>query len=214
LTAASRPILEVTGLVKHFDGRKILDGVGFTLGSTETVAITGANGSGKSTLLRILAAASRADGGRITLAGLAVHPNAHQTRAHLSLLGQEPALYDELTPLDHLRWWMRLTKRTGDPMALLIEAGLRLQATRPASTLSRGQRQRLALAMAMVGDPPLLLLDEPFSALDAQGRAWLEERLMQRRGRKATILALHETDAKRLADRVLHLVHHRLSEVP
>jgi ABC-type multidrug transport system ATPase subunit len=130
-------------------------------------------------------------------------------RRHASLLLQQAPVYAELTPHEHLAWWGRvrgLHLPADRVEAATLECGLARHAHQPAGSLSRGQQQRLALAMALLPDVPLLLLDEPFTALDEDGRAWLEGRLAARRGTGATLLALHDsTQAARLADATLRL---------
>lgn len=192
------PVLTLTGVSKRLGGRPVLRAVGLEVGAGETVALLGPNGSGKSTLLRIAAGQSRPDAGAATRAGPA------------SFLSQEAPLYAELTPAEHVRWWGRLWRKPHDAAsveALLVEAGLLRLAHRPAGTLSRGERQRVALALAFLADAPLLVLDEPFTALDAVAQAWLESRLAARKAAGgATLLSLHGEDAaRRVADRVVHL---------
>jgi ABC-type multidrug transport system ATPase subunit len=190
--------LTLTGITKRLGGRMVLRGVDVEVAAGETVAVLGPNGSGKTTLLRVAAGQSRPDEGKAERTGPA------------SFLSQESPLYAELTPAEHVRWWARLWRRPADAVAvhaLLGEAGLLKLAHRPAGRLSRGERQRRALCLAFLADAPLLVLDEPFTALDDVARAWLESRLAARKAAGgATLLALHGEDAaRRVADRVVHL---------
>lgn len=194
--------LRLEEVAKRLGGRHVLRGVTLQLAAGETVAVLGPNGSGKSTLLRIAAGQSRPDKGKAEGPGPAA----------TSFLSQEAPVYAELTPAEHVAWWARLWRRPHDAAsvhALLGEAGLLALAHRPAGTLSRGERQRLALTLAFLPDAPLLVLDEPFTGLDTVAHAWLESRLAARRAKgHATLLSLHGEDAaRRVADRTLRLAH-------
>ncbi len=205
--------LTLTGIAKSYGRRPVLRDVDLEVLSGETVAILGANGSGKSTLLRLAATIARPDAGTVLVGGANARTEPEAARRNLSVLLQDAPTYAELSPHEHLAWWSRLQGCTVGNAAVevaTLEAGLARVAHRPAGTLSRGQRQRLGIAMALLPDRPLLLLDEPFAALDADGCKWLEARLEARRG--ATLLALHdERDAGRLADRMLRISGGRLA---
>ena len=195
--------LRLTEVTKRLGGRHVLRQVSLEVAAGETVAVLGPNGSGKSSLLRIAAGQSRPD------AGKAERPGPGGTSA-VSFLTQEAPVYAELTPAEHVAWWARLWGKAHDEAAVhaaLGEAGLLPLAHHAAGTLSRGERQRLALTLAFLPDAPLLVLDEPFTGLDTVAHAWLESRLAARRAEgKATLLSLHgEEAAARVADRTLHL---------
>jgi ABC-type multidrug transport system ATPase subunit len=197
------PALRLRGVTKRYGPRAVLREASLDLRPGEAVAVLGSNGAGKSTLLRIAAGLARPDSGTREAAGKP------------AFLHQDAPLYDELTPAEHLAWWARLHRLPAGGAAVdrrLGEAGLAGLAHRHAGTLSRGERQRLAVAMALLPDPPLAVLDEPFAALDADAHAWLESLLAARRGRAATLLSLHdEAAARRVADRVLRLAGGRLA---
>ncbi|MEK6984953.1 MAG: ATP-binding cassette domain-containing protein [Candidatus Thermoplasmatota archaeon] len=198
------PALWMSGIRKQFGRRDLWAPLDLTVEAGERVALLGANGSGKSTLLRIAATVSPATAGAVVVAGLDAKRNPEQARGKLSHLPQDAPCYAELTPHEHLRWWSRVQGVTVDPDAALVEAGLATMAHKPTSSLSRGQRQRLALAMALAPDRPLLILDEPFAALDADGVNALERQLTGRGS--AMLIALHdEAQARRIAHRVLRL---------
>jgi heme ABC exporter ATP-binding subunit CcmA len=204
-------VLRLTHIQKRLGGRPVLRDVGLEIGAGETVALLGPNGSGKSTLLRIAGTLSRPDTGDLQVAGKDARRDPEAARRHLSTLTQEAPVYAELSPHEHLEWWSRLHGLHLVPDAIesaIVECGLEHHAHKPAGSLSRGQRQRLALALALLPERPLLLLDEPFTALDAAGRAWLDDRLMARRGKAATLVALHDEGlAEGLADRTVRLDH-------
>ncbi|HUR60975.1 MAG TPA: heme ABC exporter ATP-binding protein CcmA [Candidatus Thermoplasmatota archaeon] len=198
---------------KRLGGRVVLEGCSLAVAAGETVAILGPNGSGKSTLLRVAAATSRPDRGQVLLGGIDVRKDPDKARRKASLLLQQAPVYAELTPHEHLRWWSKVWGLRLPPAAIeqaTLACGLGHHAHQPAATLSRGQQQRLALAMAILPDAPLLVLDEPYAALDAEGTAWLDAGLAARTG--ATLLALHDPgQAHRLADRSCHLAGGRLA---
>jgi ABC-type multidrug transport system ATPase subunit len=185
--------LRLDGIRKRLGGRDLFAPVTLALPAGATAAVRGPNGAGKSTLLRIVATASRPTAGRVEVGGVDALRDPVAARRLLAWVPQEAPCYAELTPREHLAWWARLRRADAAGTAPLLEgSGLGPAADLPAGRLSRGQRQRLALAMGLVGDPVLLLLDEPFAALDEAGRAWLEGVLETRRGRGATLVALHQ----------------------
>lgn len=199
--------LRLRGISKAFAGRPVLRDVHLDVQSGEAVAVQGPNGSGKSTLLRIAAALSPPDEGEVEVAGSPVRRDDVAARRAIAYVGQEPALYDELTPAEHVRLWARLRDVRIDADAVLADAGLAPAAHRTCGNLSRGQRQRLALALALLGDPHVLILDEPFTALDADGEAWLGNTLGRRRAAGCALLvAVHDpVQANRLLARTVRL---------
>ena len=201
--------LRLRGVTKRYGARWVLRGLDLDVAAGEAVAVLGPNGSGKSTLLRTAAGLARPDAGAVEVAGHDVRKDPLAARRACSFLSQDAPLYDELTPAEHVAWWARLHGRPADEATTnrtLVEAGLARLAHHPARTLSRGERQRLALTLALLPDPRVLVLDEPFTALDAVAQAWLESLLVARRGRGATLLSLHdEAAAVRVAQRTIRL---------
>ncbi len=201
--------IEVQGLSKAFGNRTVLRKIDFQVAPGESVALKGANGAGKTTLLRCLAALTTPTAGVVRWFGerAAGRPRA---RRHIGVVGHDSFLYPHLTLRENLVFAARLCDvsqpaRRADQ--LLDSAGLRRHADRLAARISRGMRQRLTLVRAMVHDPPILLLDEPFSGLDAEGTDWLLGLLLdsKRRGRTLCFATHARQTSKRLADRVLHL---------
>ncbi len=179
----------------------------------QCVAIIGANGSGKSTLLRCLAGLLRPDAGQVRWFG--VPAGSVRLRDRVGFVGHERGLYCQLTVCENLRLAARmygLPAPADRAERLAAEVGLAAHAHRPVAQLSQGMRQRAALARALVHDPVLMLLDEPFAGLDAEGTAWLAGRLGELRQRGCTVcFSTHELErARQLADRVLALVAGRL----
>jgi ABC-2 type transport system ATP-binding protein len=185
-------MIAVSGVSKRYGEREALRGVSFTAAPGERLAVIGPNGAGKTTLLQILAGALAPDGGEVTAGPTGWVP-------------QRPALYGKLTVAENLRLFARL-ERVADVDAT-VAAMLELTALggdEEAGTLSGGNRQRLNIAIGLLGDPPVLLLDEPSAALDPRQR----ERLWAFVGAlPATVVyTTHDVgEAERYADRVLVL---------
>lgn len=210
--------LRLVGVDKHYGERRVLSQVDLVVARGECVALLGANGAGKSTLLRVAATLARPTSGHVEVGGIDARKEPEAARRSLFFLAQDAPLYDELSPMEHVRFWenLRGSPEGGDDagcLRRLADAGLAPLAHRRAGELSRGQRQRVALAAAEVGEPGLLLLDEPFTALDAGSQVHLTTMIERRRGRGATLVVLQDAaQAARLADRVVTLRHGRLEE--
>jgi heme ABC exporter ATP-binding subunit CcmA len=175
-------------------GFPVLAGVDLDVDAGEVVVLTGPNGAGKTTLLRLLAGLLPAARGEVEVLG---HDLVADRRAHrhlVALVGHEPGVYDDLTVAENLRLRARALGTARDRVdAALARAGLDACAAVPAGRLSAGQRRRVALAGAWLADAPLVLLDEPHAALDADGRARLDTWLAQAVADGRTLLvATHE----------------------
>jgi heme exporter protein A len=174
------PVVRAEGLERAFGGTPVLTGVELRVDAGEVVALLGPNGAGKTTLLRILALLLRPSAGRLTLFGAATPTPA--LRRRVGYVGHESFCYPDLTGAENLAFYARLFDVPQAPARvaeLLAWAGLDAAARRPVRTYSRGMTQRLALARALVHRPDLLLLDEPFSGLDAGGVTALQARLAE-----------------------------------
>ncbi len=159
--------LEVEGLTRRFGEREALSGVTLTLQEGRTLVVFGPNGSGKTTLLRVLATLLRPHAGAVSVLGSALPDDAWAVRGRVGLLGHEPLLYRELSAAQNLRFHARLHGVAEDRVGELLEAvALSLRADEPLRNLSRGMVQRVAVARAVLHDPELLLMDEPYSNLD------------------------------------------------
>src|SRR5690606_15157629 len=189
-------MLTVEDVAKRQGGRLVFDRVSFGLGSGQILIITGPNGAGKTTLLRILAGISRADRGRVLVDGTPLERSRPRLRLGLGYLGHEPFLYPELTARQNLRFWSRVYGGDASPATLdesLAHWGLAAAADRPVRTFSRGMRQRLGLARVLLHRPKLLLLDEPLTGLDGDGRRRFLSALAQHlRAGGAAVAASHE----------------------
>jgi ABC-type lipoprotein export system ATPase subunit len=218
------PAIEASGLVKVHDrgaaGRRILDGAELAVARGELVAIRGRSGTGKSTLLHLLGALDRPDEGRITLAGQRIDGRRERelTALRRRLVGfvfQFFHLIGELTGEENVLLASRLpgaVPGAPDNARRLIEGlGLTEAAGRLPHQLSGGEQQRIAIARALVNDPPIVLADEPTGNLDAEsGHAVMVLlRAIADEGR-AVVIVTHEPEATASADRVLELVDGRL----
>jgi len=165
-----------TGLVvnevsRRFGRRWAVARVSFDLEPGQRLMITGANGSGKTTLLRCIATALKPQQGDITLDGAPLWSKRDSLRRSIAYFSHAPRLYDDLNATDNLKVWARLGGYNTDHTTnLLGKVGLPTDRTEPVRTFSAGMRRRLAFARVLIQRPKLVLLDEPFSALDPQGR--------------------------------------------
>ena len=203
--AASAPAARVRGLTRDFGDRRILDRLDLDIAPGEFVALIGRSGTGKSTLLRALAGLDRAVTGELEVTGTA------------AVAFQEPRLIPWRRVSDNVRLGLRRADPAAEPRAIargaLDEVGLTGRADAWPLTLSGGEAQRAALARALVREPSLLLLDEPFSALDALTRISMHRLVLRlwAHHQPAVLLVTHDVDeAIALADRVLVLADGRI----
>jgi heme exporter protein A len=161
------PALELDGLVRNFGEREALGDVSLRLETGRTLVVFGPNGAGKTTLLRVLATLLRPHAGAVRVLGASIPDEAWAVRGRVGLLGHEPLLYRELSPEQNLSFHARLHGVSPDRVEEVLDAvAISRRASEPLRTLSRGMIQRVAVARAILHDPELLLLDEPYSNLD------------------------------------------------
>jgi heme exporter protein A len=203
----------VEGVTKIYGRQRALGGVSMELRAGRLTALMGPNGAGKSTLIGVLSSLVRPTSGRVRVGDL-TEPRA--VRGAIGVLAHEPLVYPELSAIENLRFWGGLYD-VPDPAAratqLLDAVGLDAAARlRPARTYSRGMLQRLSLARALLGDPRVLLFDEPFTGLDRAGAAALAAALARAKADgRVVLVATHDLDAiDGLAD---HLVVLRAGKV-
>jgi heme exporter protein A len=165
---------------KSYGPAIVLDEVSFTVGGAECVLLLGPNGAGKTTLLRILATLLRPTSGDLTVNGVDAVRYPEQTRAMIGMVAHGTYVYEDLTALENLRFWTMMRGGSATQARLggaLEQVGLDGFGDERVRTFSAGMKRRLALARVMLGEPRVLLLDEPFTGLDARGRKWLAESL-------------------------------------
>jgi sulfonate transport system ATP-binding protein len=199
---AVTPAASVRQLNRDFDGRVVLDDLDLDIAPGEFVAMLGVSGSGKSTLLRVLAGLDDEATGEVDV------------RGPVAVAFQEPRLLPWRRVLANVSLGLRLPDPVGSARQALAEVGLTERAGAWPLTLSGGEAQRAALARALVREPDLLLLDEPFSALDAITRIAMHELVLRlwERHQPAVLLVTHDVDeALLLADRVLVLAQGRIA---
>jgi heme exporter protein A len=167
--------IELRGLRRDYGERTALEGVGLSLAAGQSLVVLGPNGAGKTTLLRVLATLLRPSGGEAVVLGCTLPSEAWKLRGRIGYLGHEPLLYRDLSGRENLRFHARLHGISGPEgeariEALLAAAGIERRADERVAELSAGMRQRLAICRCVLHEPELLLLDEPDSNLDAEGR--------------------------------------------
>jgi heme exporter protein A len=167
--------IAVAGLRRDYGERPALDGLGFELDAGATLVVLGPNGSGKTTLLRILATLLRPSAGEVRVLGCELPREAWKLRGRIGYLGHEPLLYRDLSGRENLRFHARLqgigeAEAEGRIGRVLAATGMERRADQRVAELSAGMRQRLAICRCVLHEPELLLLDEPDSNLDAEGR--------------------------------------------
>jgi len=206
--------LNVVDVARHYGRRKALSQISFTCSAGEIVGLLGPNGAGKSTLLNILATLLSPSKGKIEYGDLGSSDDA-AIRAQLGMLGHDLFLYPELTARENLTFFARLyalPEAARVAASALDRAGLAERADDFVSGFSRGMRQRVALERALLHDPKLILLDEPFTGLDQTSTAALVERLKERqRAGCLIVLATHDLDvADGLLTRAIFLKNGRI----
>jgi ABC-type multidrug transport system ATPase subunit len=179
-------VIRARGLEKRYGRKRVLRGIDLDLTRDETLVVTGPNGSGKTTLLRICAGLALPSGGSLEL---------DADRGRLGYLGHESLLYRDLTALENLDLYGRLyhVAERRERIGMLLERfGLWEVRGERVASYSRGMTQRLALCRVLLHDPELLILDEPYTALDGDGAALLDRELRALRDGRALLLSTHD----------------------
>jgi len=181
-------VLRASGIGKRFGERRVLRGVDLDLARGGFLVVTGPNGSGKTTLLRICAGLARPTEGELEV---------EVGRGEVGYLGHDPLVYRELTALENLDLYGRLYRvpERRERVGMLLERfGLWEARHDRVGSYSRGMTQRLALCRVLLHDPALLVLDEPYTALDAEGAVLLDAQLEELRAERALLVSTHDPE--------------------
>lgn len=194
----------VAGLRKSYGEVQAVAGVDFTVGYGEVFGMLGPNGAGKSTTVEILAGLRQRDAGDVSVLGLDPGTDVRELKSRIGMQLQSVSLYPRLRVSEILRLFASFYRRPLDPGAIMNRVGLADKAAALTNQLSGGQAQRLAIAIAMIGDGEIMFLDEPTTGLDPQARRVLWEIILDlKQGGKTVVLTTHYMEeAERLCDRV------------
>jgi ABC-2 type transport system ATP-binding protein len=216
LTHLAPLALEVRGLVKRFE-RPAVDGLDLAVRAGEFYALLGPNGAGKTTTLRIIAGLARPDAGSIRVAGIDALADPVAAKQIMAWISDEPMIYDKLTPREYLEfvaglWSIERMLAEERAHELLRWLGLAAHADERCESFSKGMRQKVALAGALVHDPRVIILDEPLTGLDASSARQVKTVLRERtRAGGTVIMTTHILEvAERMADRIGVIAHGRL----
>jgi ABC-2 type transport system ATP-binding protein len=206
-TKSSGPAIEVTGMTKSFGDLEVLRGVDLDVAAGSVFALLGSNGAGKTTIVRILSTLLKADGGSARVNGYDVATQAAKVRESISLTGQFAAVDEILSGRENLVLVARLRhlpapRRIAED--LLQRFALADAADRKVGTYSGGMRRRLDIAMSLIGDPPVIFLDEPTTGLDPQARinVWHAIEELTKQGTTVLLTTQQLEEAEQLADRI------------
>jgi ABC-2 type transport system ATP-binding protein len=211
------PALEIRDLSKYFGGRAAVDHLDLVIPPGEFHAILGPNGAGKTTTLRIVAGLLRPDLGTAKVMGHDILTAPQEAKRVLAFLPDDPLLYSKLRPLEYLEfvsglWSMEPEVAKRRALELLEWLGLADRVDEMIESFSRGMRQKLALAGALIHDPQVMILDEPLTGLDAAAARQVKDLLVARvRDGRSVILTTHILEiAERLAERISIIQHGRI----
>ena len=204
----SPPALEIRGLTKTFD-RPAVDGLDLVVEAGRFYALLGPNGAGKTTTLRMVAGLIRPDAGSVAICGIDALADPVAAKRLVAWVSDEPMIYDKLTPLEYLEfvaglWSMQPAEAETGARELICRLGLEREADRRCEGLSKGMRQKVALAGALIHEPRLIILDEPLTGLDAAGARIVKDVLIERvRAGVSVIMTTHILEvAERMAERI------------
>ena len=205
-------MIELHDLVKAYDGFRAVDGLSLRVEPGEILGLVGPNGAGKTTTLRCLAGIIPPTSGRVVVAGFDLREQPIEARQRLAFVPDEPHLFDHLTALDHLILFSRLYGVADGPAraeTMLAEAGLHEQRLSFPGELSRGMKQKLVVACALLHRPEVLVLDEPLTGLDPAAMRRMKRTVVDTAGAGASVIvSSHMLQlVEEICDRVLIVSH-------
>ena len=191
-------LISIQNVFKRYGRKRVLRGVDLEIGEGQVMALLGSNGAGKTTLMRIVAGLSKPDRGEVLLGGASAENAGHELRRYIGLVSHKPLLYDNLSAVENLRFFARLydiQQPDARIETVLNDVNLWTRRRDPVRTYSRGMVQRMAIARAILHDPPILLLDEPDTGLDQDSAETLHD-LIRSLGaaKRAILLSTHNLD--------------------
>ena len=208
-------MIEVRGLTKSFGHQRALRGVDLDLAEGQFLTLFGPNGAGKTTFINVLSTLSKPTSGRVRVNGVDLRAEAADLRRHIGLVSHHTLLYDDLTPDENLRFYGRMydvPHLPGRIDAVLEWVGLDHRRHDPVRTFSRGMQQRLSIARAILHDPAVMLLDEPYTGLDQHAAEMLRQVLqtIATEGRTVLMTTHNLERGLEMSDRVAILVKGRI----
>jgi heme ABC exporter ATP-binding subunit CcmA len=191
-------LIEIENVVKEFGRKGVINGIDLRIEKGDYLVILGPNGAGKTTLIKLISTLLRPSDGTIKIDGFDVKEDGLEVRRRIGVLGHVSYLYDDLTALENLRFYGKMygvTLGTEDIKAILSSVRLAHRMNDLVGTYSRGMKQRLAIARAIIHKPKILLLDEPYTGLDLNGRKILTDMLrkFQTQG-ITTVMVTHDIE--------------------
>ena len=209
-------MIEMSRVSKSFDGHKVLDDLSFNVAHGELVGVLGANGAGKTTLMDILCGCLGADEGQVMVGGVDIVDHPLKVGGAIGYLPDESILYEDMTVNKYLEFCGLIRGLAGPSLMRRVDAVVDLMSLEVVyhkliRTLSKGYRQRVGIAQAMIHDPDILILDEPTEGLDPSQIAQLREFVKSLRNRKTVLLSSHIlAEVQEICDRAIILDHGKL----
>lgn len=210
-------MIEAHDLTKIFNGFTAVDHVTLSVPSGSVLALLGPNGAGKTTSVRMMTSILAPTSGRASIAGYDVAIQPEQVRAHVGVLTEQHGLYERMKAMEYLDFFGRVYHlpadvRRGNTLALMERFGLTFALDKRLGQYSKGMKQKLALVRAMLHNPPVLLLDEPTSAMDPQSAKQVRDAIVElQRDERTFLITTHNlNEAQTLADRIAIIRHGRI----
>ena len=192
-------LIEAERLTKQFGSLKAVDGISLSVPAGEVLGFLGPNGAGKSTTMKMISGFLEPDSGRAAISGYDVHQDPLRARRHLGYLPEGAPAYSEMTPRGYLRFIAEVRGFRGSDIGRHVDHAVALTSLaevldQPIETLSKGYRRRVALAGAIVHDPPVLVLDEPTDGLDPNQKIAMRGLIARLGQDKAILISTHQLD--------------------